>query len=126
MAAAKEAPPPKKARKQRVILTADEWQKRLAAEERAAKRAGAKQQTHEAQRAFELSVKDLRDQTVSIVRNTYGDDYEKCHQNGGAHPSTIRSWQNDEVLRPQMPTMRATLLSCGYDINIVPTHRKNR
>lgn len=64
-----------------------------------------------------ISIEDLRDETMSIVRNS-GKTYEEIHAKWGASPSTLTKWQYREVLRPQLNLIRGTLLACGYDLVI--------
>lgn len=104
--------------KQRKILTAAEWQKRIAQDEAKAR----KDERHfEKMRLYELSVEDLRDETMSIVRNTFGNGetaYEEIHARNGAHPSTLKAWDEKRIMRPHMSKIRSVLLACGYDLSI--------
>lgn len=98
------------------IVPAHEWQRRLARNEL---RERQEKREFERKRQLELSVEDLRDTAVSLIRNEVGDDYEKIHERGGAHPSTLKAWETGAVRRPQMPTLRASLRAIGKDLGIV-------
>lgn len=106
----------KRDRPQRVILSAAEWQVRMRQEER-------ERREFEEKRTFELSVEDLRDQTVAIIRQAYGrgeSALEKVHANCGPHPATIRLWEDKKVKAPRLNKMRQALVACGHDFKIVP------
>ena len=94
------------------IKTAGEWINDLTAEERRQKRIEKARANAPA-----ISIEDLRDETMSIVRNS-GLSYDEIHARFGASGSTLSKWQYREVLRPQLNTIRGTLQACGYDLVI--------
>lgn len=70
---------------------------------------------------IELSVEDLRDEVVAIVKMTFAKDpFETVHGRFGPHPSTLRSWEERKVLRPHLTTLRSALAACGYEITFQP------
>lgn len=107
-------------KRQRVILTAEEWQKKLAGFD---SRANREQREFEDKLSYELSVEDLRDECVAIIRNELGRGegvFEIVHGRMGPHPSTLHNWENKVVKRPQLSKMRAALRAVRHDFRIVP------
>jgi len=102
----------------KVIPTASEWTDKLSK-----LKSTATQEKREfiAKKALELKVENMRDDVMSIVYNTYGSSdeaYEQVHGNMGAHPSTLRKWQNRKVRSPKISTLLATLEACGKTLLI--------
>lgn len=94
------------------IKTAEQWAKEMTAEERRQKRIEKARENPP-----KVSIEDLRDETMSIVRNS-GLSYEEIHARFGASGSTLTKWSHRETLRPQLNTIRGTLRACGYDLVI--------
>jgi hypothetical protein len=61
---------------------------------------------------------DLRDDVISLVRNS-NFTFEEIHARCGPHPSTLLHWMEKTVDKPQLGKMRSTLRIIGYDIAIV-------
>jgi hypothetical protein len=106
----------------REIVSAQEWHKRIDQwSAQKAKANGAENKSFTVRRP-ELSVADLRDQTIGIIHSTYGkagDAFINVYQHLGPHPSTLRSWEDRRTLAPRMTTLRAALRACGYDLGVV-------
>lgn len=98
------------------VVRSKDWERKVAAMIRKENREFTEK------RRLELSVEDLRDQLIGIIHETHGrglDAYDKVHEAGGPHPSTLRAWDEKRVMRPQSPTMRAAARACGYDLQFV-------
>lgn len=80
----------------------------------------------EAERARLESYEDLRDDVLSVVKNS-GLSFEDIHGKCGPHPSTLHSWERrdeHEVHQPQLRKMQSTLRIMGYDLGIVEGRRR--
>lgn len=64
------------------------------------------------------SYHDLRDDVVSIIRNS-GESLENIHNKCGPHPNTLQNWMDKKVSQPRMGKIRSVLRILGYDIGIV-------
>lgn len=107
------------AKRETVLVPAEDWQKRLAALERMN---AADRRQFESQRRLELSIEDLRDEIVGIVLSGHGTDdecFQACYEAGGPHPSTLRHWRDKTILSPRANTMRKAAIACGYDMRWV-------
>lgn len=97
------------------ILSADEVKASIT-KHRAAR---AKENRDFKQRQLELEAyHDLRDNVVSIVRNS-GVSFEDIHAQCGPHPNTLLAWTEKRVSQPRLGKIRATLRILGYDFAIV-------
>jgi hypothetical protein len=65
-----------------------------------------------------VSIEDIRDDTISVVRNTHM-TFEEIRAAGGPHPTTLSKWLERVTLRPQLNTIRAALKACGGDLKVV-------
>ena len=73
---------------------------------------------------------------VDTIRTVMQDDprtYAKLAQDAGISPTTLRNWENGDVMRPTWPAIHAVLEACGYQIRalrndryIVINHQKVR
>jgi hypothetical protein len=104
-----------------VLVTAKDWQKRLAEVERMNAR---ERREFEEKRRLEISVEDLRDEVTGMVIAELGGGvedkaFELCHARGGPHPSTLRHWANRTVHRPWTSKMRQAGLTVGMDLKWV-------
>lgn len=66
---------------------------------------------------------DLRDDTMSLVRNSTL-TFEEIHGRMGPHPTTLAKWDEKVTKQPQLRKLQATLRIIGYDIGIVEGQRK--
>lgn len=67
------------------------------------------------------SVEDLRDDTVSLLKNEFGPQWKhRCHDAGGPTVHTLSAWEDKTVYRPQSPTLRMALYTINRDLGIVP------
>jgi len=66
-----------------------------------------------------VSIEDLRDDTISIIRNSHK-TADEIRAAGGPCPSTLANWLERKTLRPQLNTIRAALLACDHDFYIAP------
>lgn len=65
------------------------------------------------------SVEDIRDDTVSLLKNELGASWMvRCRDMGGPTVATLRKYDLKEVQRPQLPTIRMALRTVGYDIGV--------
>jgi hypothetical protein len=94
--------------------SAEAWQKELTAEERRKKRIEKAMKNPP-----KISIEDLRDETMAIVRKS-GLTYDEIHAKFGASGTTLTKWNYKETLRPQLNTIRGTLRACGFDLVIAP------
>lgn len=65
-----------------------------------------------------VSIEDLRDDTISVVRNSHK-TAEQIRADGGPHPQTLAKWLEGDTKRPQLNTIRAALLACDHDFQVV-------
>lgn len=66
-----------------------------------------------------VSIEDLREDMISVVRNSHLTS-EQIRERGGPAASTINNILERKTQRPQLNTIRSALLVCDYDIAIVP------
>lgn len=66
---------------------------------------------------------DLRDDVISIVRNSKL-TFEQIHERFGPTPATLQKWADKEVQRPQLAKMQTTLRACGRDLTIADGRRR--
>jgi hypothetical protein len=85
-------------------------EKKLTAEEREFRKKRAELEAYQ----------DLRDDVVSLIRNS-NFTFEEIHARCGPHPHTLNNWLEKKVDKPQLGKMRSTLRIIGYDIGIVST-----
>ena len=107
----------KPARRPRVIVPANQWERRMATVQRREKRGERALET------YEISVEDLRDEALGAIRTALGrghDAFEIVHARFGPHPSTLSSWEAHRVRSPRMSTLRAALRAVGLDLTIGP------
>lgn len=64
------------------------------------------------------STEDLRDDCVSLVKNS-GISFEEIHNRNGPTPQTLARWRDKEVVSPNMNKMRSALRAIGKDIGII-------
>ncbi len=112
MSEAQETPPPRP-RRMREIVSANDWQKRL---DRLPVDTGVRKKV---MAGLELSVADIRDEVVSHVRNSVGNDYHLIRERGGPTAQTLERWTRGEVGRPQIDKLRAALMAVGKDFGVV-------
>lgn len=96
----------------KTVKSAEEWVKDLTAEERRQKRIEKAKENPP-----KVSIEDLRDETMAIVRES-GLTYGEIQARFGASGGTLTKWAHKETLRPQLNTIRGTLRACGYDLVI--------
>jgi ribosome-binding protein aMBF1 (putative translation factor) len=77
----------------------------------------------EAERARLETYEDLRDDVLSIIKNS-GMSFEDIHGKCGPHPSTLHSWETDKVHQPRFSKMQSALRIAGYDLGIVEGRRR--
>jgi hypothetical protein len=70
------------------------------------------------ERAKLESYQDLRDDCMSLVKNS-GLSFREIHGRLGPHPHTLELWATKVTSQPRLGKMRATLRIIGYDIGIV-------
>jgi hypothetical protein len=66
---------------------------------------------------------DLRDDVVSLVKNSHL-TFEDIHGKLGPHPSTLTKWAEKTTHAPRLGKMQATLRIIGYDIGVIPHQRE--
>lgn len=107
------------ARRSVEFVTAQNWERRLAQLE---KMTVQEKREFEEKSRVELSVQDIRDQTVGIVYARFGKNegaFYAVKSRGGATPSTLGKWDRGETYQPRMATIRRTLRACGKDLGII-------
>jgi len=77
----------------------------------------------EAERSRLEAYEDLRDDVVSLVRNS-SFTYEDIHARCGPHPDTLRKWGEKATHAPQLAKVQATLRILGYDLGVIPHARE--
>lgn len=78
---------------------------------------------YEKARSLLEDYEDLRDEVMSIVRNS-GLSHEDIHERFGPHPHTLEAWAERRIRMPRLGKLRSTLKICGYDIGIVDKRGK--
>jgi hypothetical protein len=68
------------------------------------------------------SYEDLRDDVLSVVKNS-GMSFEDIHGKCGPHPSTLHNWAANRTHAPRLGKMQSALRIVGYDIGIVEGRR---
>lgn len=95
------------------ITTAEEWQERLAQRE-------TKQQRDERHFQHRLKVErameDVRDDLMSLVKNS-GISDEEIHRRNGPTPKTLQNNRDMVVKAPRMSTVLSTLWAIGKDLS---------
>lgn len=76
----------------------------------------------EAERARLESYEDLRDDVLSVIKNS-GVSFEDIHGKCGPHPSTLTHWATNQVHQPRLSKMQSALRIVGYDLGIVEGRR---
>jgi hypothetical protein len=71
----------------------------------------------------QVSIEDLRDDTISIIRNSHK-TFDQIRADGGPCASTLTKWLERQTQRPQLNTIRAALLACDHDFYILPKGRR--
>lgn len=66
---------------------------------------------------------DLRDDVMSLVRNSHLTP-EEIHGRCGPHPVTLRKWDEKKVGAPQLAKLQSVLRIMGYDIGIIEGTRR--
>lgn len=82
------------------------------------KKLSREEQEFRKKRAELEAYQDLRDDVMSLVRNS-DLTFEIIHSRCGPHPATLRKWDEKAVDKPQLGKLRSTLRILGYDIGIV-------
>lgn len=106
---------PKRKRRVRVLVSAAEWQKRLAALESMAER---EREEFSSRQRLELSLEDQRDQAIGLLAERFGpgeEGWKRAHENGGCHPSTYRLWDKRLVYNPRGESFRMTAIATGIE-----------
>ena len=98
------------------IKSADEHVKTI--DRLAATRAKEAREFREKQAELEY-YNDLRDNVVSIMKNS-GMTLTEIHARGGATVRTLSRWIDDKTVQPRLGKLRAVLVICDYDFQIVP------
>ena len=78
----------------------------------------AERREFERERAKLEDYRDLRDDVVSMVKNS-GLSYEDIHARCGPHPKTLEHWADKTVDMPRLGKLRSTLRILGKDIGII-------
>lgn len=66
-----------------------------------------------------VSIEDLREDFISVLRNSHLTS-EEIRARGGPAASTINRILERTTLKPQLNTIRSGLLICDFDLMIVP------
>lgn len=66
-----------------------------------------------------MAVDDLRDDCMSIVKNS-GLSYAQITARGGPSAATLGKWNHRETKKPQLNTIRGALAACGMKIVFLP------
>lgn len=66
-----------------------------------------------------VSIEDLREDMISVVRNSHLTS-EQIRERGGPAASTINNILERKTQRPQLNTIRSALLVCDFDLAVVP------
>lgn len=77
-----------------------------------------KEERKERRQAHLTPVEDIRDEVISVVRNSKL-TFRQVNANLGPAPSTLKAWADRRTHRPQINTVRGALRACGYDLAIV-------
>lgn len=68
------------------------------------------------------SYEDLRDDVLSVVKNS-GMSFEDIHGRCGPHPATLENWASNRIHAPRLGKMQAALRICGFDLGVVEGRR---
>jgi DNA-binding transcriptional regulator YiaG len=88
-----ETQPQAKPKRERVILSAADWHRILKKREK-------DQRDFDEKRTLEMSVEDLRDDAIAIIRNELGrgeQAFDMVHARMGPHPSTLKHWEDKKI-----------------------------
>lgn len=66
---------------------------------------------------------DLRDDVISLVKNSHL-TFEEIHGKCGPHPNTLTKWMDKSTHAPRLGKIQATLRILGYDIGVIPHQRE--
>ena len=83
-----------------------------------------KREFEQAQAVLE-SYADLRDDVMSLVKNSHL-SYEEIHNRCGPTPTTLSNWASREIAQPRLSKLQSTLRILGYDLGVVPGRRSER
>lgn len=76
----------------------------------------------ERERARLESYEDLRDDVLSVIKNS-GLSFEDIHGKCGPHPSTLHAWERHDIHQPRLNKMQSALRIVGFDLGIVEGRR---
>lgn len=97
------------------IRSAEEWKRELTRH----KRTLSKEKLQHARREErERLCADLRDDTISLIRNS-GFSFEEIREKGGPVVKTLQGWQDKTTFSPHTSSMRRALRVIGKDIGII-------
>lgn len=77
----------------------------------------------EAERRRLEAYEDLRDDVISLVKNSHL-TFEEIHGRMGPHPQTLTKWMEKTTHAPQLGKIQATLRILGYDVGVIPHQRE--
>lgn len=77
---------------------------------------------YEAERDRLEAYEDLRDEVMSLVKNSQL-SYEDIHGRCGPHPSTLAKWAEQQTKFPRLGKLQSTARICGYDIGVIEGRR---
>lgn len=100
------------AKRERVFLTAEQWQKRIVEHQK-------EQRDHDKKVRYELSLDDLRSECIAIIHNEFGSDaaaYERVHERGGATVQTLKRYATAPHWTPKLQTVQASLRAVGWEL----------
>lgn len=101
-------------RRERIFVTADQWQRRLTQLD---KMQAAERREFDEKYRYEISLTEDRIQALAIIRQRFGSSeggWERCAAQGGCSISTYRSW-DDPVrnVQPRDQSFKKTAVACG-------------
>ena len=104
------------------ILTVDEVKASISRHRTERKK---EQREFEQRRALLESYEDLRDDVMSLVRNSYL-SFEEIHNRCGPTPHTLQTWRDREVAQPRLCKLQSVLRILGYDLGVVGGRRSRK
>jgi hypothetical protein len=77
----------------------------------------------DAERARLEAYEDLRDDVMSLVKNSPL-TFEEIHGKCGPHPNTLTKWMDKTIHAPRLGKLQSVLRVLGYDLGVIGQPRE--
>lgn len=101
--------------KPKIVLTAKEWEQRIDA---LLKMEAKERREYLKAATYQVQVRELKFETLAAIRASRLPD-EEIQARGGAAPSTLEKWRNDDIVEPRLSTITRTLIAAGKKLGVI-------